>query len=98
MPPDSGRARAVIDAVLPVVDGGRFAVKRVVGEPLMVDAHVITDGHDQLRVMLQWQAEGGEPHETEMKLLVNDVWQACFTPQAQGRAVYRVEAWVDHFH
>lgn len=98
MPPDSGRSRAVIDAVLPVVDGGRFAVKRVVGEPLAVEAHVITDGHDQLRVMLQWQAEGGPWQETEMKHTVNDVWQACFTPQAQGRAAYRVQAWVDHFH
>lgn len=98
MPPDSGQARAVVDAVLPVVDGGRFAVKRVVGEPLAVEAHVITDGHDQLRVMLQWQAEGGALHETEMQHLVNDVWQASFTPQAIGRGFYRVEAWVDHFH
>ena len=98
MPPDSGRVRAVIDAVLPVVDGGRFAVKRVVGEPLDVEAHVITDGHDQLRAMLQWQAEGGPWHETEMKHRVNDVWCACFTPQVQGRGRYRVQAWVDGFH
>lgn len=98
MPPDSGRVRAVIDAVLPVVDGGRFAVKRVVGEPLDVEAHVITDGHDQLRAMLQWQAEGGPWQETEMKHRVNDVWCACFTPQVQGRGHYRVQAWVDGFH
>ena len=29
--PREGRMRAVIDAVRPSVDGGRFAVKRIVG-------------------------------------------------------------------
>ena len=32
-----GRVRAVVDAVLPAVDGGRFAAKRIAGEPVMVD-------------------------------------------------------------
>ena len=29
-----GRLRAVVDAILPVVDGGRFPVKRIAGEPV----------------------------------------------------------------
>jgi starch synthase (maltosyl-transferring) len=29
---EDGRVRAVIDAVLPCVDGGRFAAKRIAGE------------------------------------------------------------------
>ena len=53
-----GRVRAVIDAVLPTVDGGRFPVKRIAGEAVAVEAHCFTDGHDRLRVVLRWQAAG----------------------------------------
>ena len=33
-----GRVRAVIDRVIPEIDGGRFAVKRVVGDRMVVEA------------------------------------------------------------
>ena len=94
-----GRARAVIDAVLPCVDGGRFSVKRVAGEPVAVDAHCLTDGHDKLRVLLRWQLKGSATvdHEVEMKAQGNDVWSAQFTPSQPGRYQYTVTAWVDHF-
>ncbi|HRO60042.1 MAG TPA: DUF3416 domain-containing protein, partial [Burkholderiaceae bacterium] len=49
-PGEMGPKRAVIDRVMPSVDGGRFAVKRVVGEPLIVEADCFTDGHDAIRV------------------------------------------------
>ncbi len=93
-----GRARAVIDAVRPSVDGGRFPVKRVAGEPVGIEAHCFTDGHDRLRVMLSWKLEdsvsGGE---TDMTAQPNDVWSAQFTPPRAGRYRYTVTAWVDHF-
>ena len=37
--------RAVVDRVLPEVDAGRVAVKRVVGDAMTVTAHAFTDGH-----------------------------------------------------
>jgi starch synthase (maltosyl-transferring) len=96
--PEQGQARAVIDAVLPQVDAGRFAVKRVVGEALAVTAHVFTDGHDKVRARLCWRKEGaGSWQETEMQAEGNDVWSASCTPDAQGRWRYTVCAWVDHF-
>ncbi|VTU23637.1 Alpha-1,4-glucan:maltose-1-phosphate maltosyltransferase 2 [Variovorax sp. PBS-H4] len=95
---EDGRARAVIDAVLPNVDGGRFAVKRVAGEALRVQAHCFADGHDVLRVMLRWRAEAdAEWAELPMKPLGNDVWEAEFAPPAIGRYRYTVTAWVDAF-
>ena len=98
---EDGRIRAVIDAVLPVVDGGRFAVKCVVGESFKVTAHCLTDGHDALRVMLWWRPDGAEgataANEVPMKSLPNDVWTGEFTPPAIGRYVYGVVAWVDPF-
>ncbi|RCW68893.1 alpha-1,4-glucan:maltose-1-phosphate maltosyltransferase [Pseudorhodoferax soli] len=96
--PDEGQARAVIDAVLPQVDAGRFAVKRVVGEALAVTAHAFTDGHDKVRVRLCLRKEGADAwQETEMQAVGNDVWSAACTPDAQGRWRYTVCAWVDHF-
>ncbi|MGJ7506723.1 alpha-1,4-glucan--maltose-1-phosphate maltosyltransferase [Variovorax sp. GT1P44] len=97
-PAPDGRSRAVVDAVLPVVDGGRFAVKRVAGEPVCITAHVFTDGHDVPRVMLHWWKDGSERrHEQPMKLRYNDEWLAEFTPPVPGRYVYTVSAWVDGF-
>jgi starch synthase (maltosyl-transferring) len=93
-----GRVRAVIDAVLPVVDAGRFPVKRIAGEAVEVQAHCFTDGHDKLRVVLRWQSVDADyEYEVEMKPRANDVWLADFTPPRAGRYRYTVIAWVDHF-
>ena len=92
------RPRAVIDAVLPAVDGGRFAVKRVVGQPLVAEAHCFCDGHDKLRVMLRWRAEGDKAYsEVEMQHRSNDEWFAAFEVATPGSYSYGVVAWVDHF-
>ena len=94
----AGQQRAVIDAVLPVVDAGRFAVKAIAGEPLRIQANCFTDGHDVLRVMLRWRAEADtSAQEVEMAPGGNDEWFATFTPEAPGRYFYSVVAWVDHF-
>ncbi|MDP9974991.1 starch synthase (maltosyl-transferring) [Variovorax paradoxus] len=93
-----GNRRAVVDAVLPSVDNGRFAVKCIVGERVQVKAHCFTDGHDVLRVLLCWRPQGkAEFREVPMKPLVNDVWEASFAPPALGRYFYTVVAWVDPF-
>ena len=93
-----GRVRAVIDAVLPAVDGGRFPIKCIAGECVAIDAHCFTDGHDKLRVLLRWGAAGAsEEYEVEMKPQGNDVWRAEFTPPRAGRYRYTVWAWVDPF-
>jgi starch synthase (maltosyl-transferring) len=94
-----GRVRAVIDAVLPNVDGGRFAAKRIAGEAVAVEAHCFTDGHDKIRVVLRWGVKGSShaDHEIDMQAQGNDVWTAEFTPSLPGRYQYTVMAWVDHF-
>src|SRR5450631_377045 len=93
-----GRVRAVIDAVLPAVDGGRFPIKRIAGEAVEIEAQCFTDGHDKLRVVLRWQRTGArDEYEVEMKPHANDVWLAEFTPPRADRYRYTVMAWVDHF-
>src|SRR6202011_531576 len=92
------RVRAVSDAVLPMVDGGRFPVKRIAGEAVGIEAHCFTDGHDKLRVVLRWHAIGAsDEYEVDMQPQANDVCFAEFTPPRAGRYRYTVVAWVDHF-
>ncbi|HEY0802416.1 MAG TPA: alpha-1,4-glucan--maltose-1-phosphate maltosyltransferase [Steroidobacteraceae bacterium] len=94
-----GKVRAVIDAVLPMVDGGRCAAKRIAGEAVAVEAHCFTDGHDKIRVVLRWNMIGSANagYEIDMQAQSNDVWTAEFTPPSPGRYQYTVTAWVDHF-
>jgi starch synthase (maltosyl-transferring) len=94
-----GRVRAVIDTVLPTVDGGRFPAKRIAGEVVAVEAHCFTDGHDKLRAVLRWKLVGfaTADFEVDMKAQSNDVWTAEFTPPQPGRYQCIFLAWVDHF-
>ncbi len=96
--PANGQVRAVIDRILPAVDGGRFAVKCVAGEPVVVQASCFTDGHDMLRVLLCWRNDDDTAmREVEMRARGSDVWEARFVPPQAGRYRYTVVAWVDAF-
>jgi starch synthase (maltosyl-transferring) len=94
----AGRQRVVIDRVRPEIDGGRFAVKRTVGETLTVEAHVFTDGHDAIGCrLLSRDARATAWSEKVMEPLGNDVWQADLAITTLGRWHYSVTAWVDPF-
>ncbi|MBI4692973.1 MAG: alpha-1,4-glucan--maltose-1-phosphate maltosyltransferase [Gammaproteobacteria bacterium] len=98
VPAGTGRVRAVIENVRPQVDGGRFPIKRIVGEAVRVTAEVFADGHDCVVVQLLHRHDGDSRwHAAFMQGLGNDRWQATFAPAALGIARYRVRAWVDHF-
>ncbi|MGZ8197776.1 MAG: maltotransferase domain-containing protein, partial [Burkholderiales bacterium] len=93
-----GRVRAVIDRVLPEIDGGRFPVKRIVGDTMVVEADVFGDGHDMLACMLGYRHESEvDWHELPMTLTVNDRWRGEFPLEKLGRYRYTVTVWVDHF-
>lgn len=94
-----GRRRAVIEAVTPrVPDGDRFAVKRVVGERVRVEADIFTDGHDQVSAAVLHRREGADQwSEAPMRAMVNDRWVGEFTVMAEGAHEFAVHAWADHF-
>jgi starch synthase (maltosyl-transferring) len=95
---ETGRRRVVIDRVEPEVDGGRFPIKRVVGETVVVEADAFTDGHDAIVCRLLWRPEAQPKwNQTPMEALPNDLWRAAFTVAEQGRWLYSVVAWVDPF-
>ncbi|MBS0541264.1 MAG: DUF3416 domain-containing protein, partial [Proteobacteria bacterium] len=88
--------RIVIDNITPRVDGGNFAVKRIVGREITVEADVFMDGHDVLAVDLQWKpADDANWQHVPMKHVANDRWRATFTPARIGRWSFTVEACLD---
>ena len=92
-------SRIVIDQVGPALDGGRLPIKRVVGEPVTVEATVFADGHDRLHVAVQHRGPDDRGWSSVPMEATNaglDRWAATFTPEAVGRHRYRVVAWVDH--
>jgi starch synthase (maltosyl-transferring) len=95
---EEGRQRVIIEGVSPAIDCGRFAIKRVVGEEVVVEADAFTDGHDALSLALLYrQANESEWHEVPMEFLVNDRWRGAFTVSAVGLYCYTLLGWVDHF-
>src|SRR5215831_9062056 len=93
-----GRVRAVIEAIEPAVDGGRFPIKRIVGDEISVEADCFTDGHDQLCCLLLHKREDeSEWRSTPMQALGNDRWRGVFTVDSLGAYRYTVSAWVDPF-
>src|SRR4029077_9451872 len=91
-------SRVVIGAVTPEIDGGRFPVKRVVGETVTVGADLFAEGHDRLAGVLRFRWAGEETwHEIPMEAGANDRWEATFTVTQLGTYEYVVHAWVDEF-
>ncbi len=87
-----------IEAVEPAVDGGRFAVKRIAGEPIEVTADIFRDGHDVIAAALLWRRDGDKEWQSvPMRFPDNDRWRASFTPTELGRHVFVIEAWTSVF-
>jgi len=92
------KSRVIIEGVQPEVDGGRFPIKRVVGEEVTAEADIFADGHESLSACLLHRGED-EPNwaETPMEFLVNDRWRGSFVVEKIGCYRYTIIAWVDRF-
>lgn len=99
--------RVAIEAIRPQVDGGRFAIKRIVGDEIMVAADVFSDGHEEIVALLQYRfvepAAAGKNSKSQWQEKTfeprgNDLWQTSFRAEKVGRYAYRVVGWVDRFH
>ncbi|WP_420991884.1 alpha-1,4-glucan--maltose-1-phosphate maltosyltransferase [Cupriavidus sp. 30B13] len=90
--------RIAIENVAPACDAGRFAVRRVAGERVEVEADIWMDGHDKLAAVLLWRGPGEQDWQ-EAPLLpgVNDRWHGSFPLRGMGRHEFTVEAWRDTF-
>src|SRR5262245_7302719 len=89
----------IIEAIAPVVDGGRYPLKREVGAVLEVTADIFKEGHEVLvAFLLHRRADESAWHETAMRFVDNDRWAGSFTLSDNARWVYTIEALADPFH
>ncbi len=88
----------VIENLQPLIEGGRYPIKRIVGEDLAVEADIFKDGHDVVAAVLKWRVLGKrEWRETPMTFVDNDRWRGVCTLYDEAIHEYTVEAWTDTF-
>jgi len=90
--------RVVIERVYPELDCGRYAVKREVGDCLVVSADIFKDGHDAIAAAIRYRPEDEETwSETRMRFVDNDRWTGSFSLDRNTRYEYTIAAWTDWF-
>ncbi|MGH7033015.1 MAG: alpha-1,4-glucan--maltose-1-phosphate maltosyltransferase [Stellaceae bacterium] len=91
-------SRIVIERLYPELEGGRYPVKRVLGERFEAWCDIYRDGHEVLRANLLYRGAAA-PSWTAvpMRLFDNDRWTCAFALTRLGRLDYTIEAWTDLF-
>lgn len=92
-----GRKRVVTENVSPEIDGGRFPIKRVINQKVIVRADVFADGHDVVVAALLFKKADNAWQSVPMQFLGNDRWEGSFTVDEMVPYAYTVEGWVDRF-
>lgn len=91
------QTRIIIENVSPQLDCGVNAIKRIVGQKVIVTAAVFSDGHDVIECCVKYKHEEDENwDEVRMIPTFNDEWIAEFKVEKQGFYSYFVEGWVDY--
>ena len=90
-------SRVIISNVKPVIDCGKYFIKRVVGESVDIYAAIFGDGHDEIAAEVLFR------HFTEkswsssrLYQSVNDDWYGSFTVERQEFYEFKIRAWVDY--
>src|SRR4051812_12297592 len=86
----------------PVLDNGRYAVKRTVGDTVAVSADIFRDGHEKLKAVVRYKAPGGRRWlESELHAVDAHLsgvrWAGEFTVETPGVWQFNFEAWTDRW-
>ncbi|MGH9241722.1 MAG: maltotransferase domain-containing protein, partial [Vicinamibacterales bacterium] len=99
--PIADAGRVVVERLHPEIDGGRFPIKRTVGELVSVSVDMFADGHDVIGGVLKYRPAAPEESspwlEVPLTDLGDDRWGATFTVTELGEYEYTVEGWIDRF-
>ena len=92
--------RIVITQVTPVVDGGLWPAKAVVGEPVPITATVFREGHDAVAATAVLVGPDGTERARARMTCVNpglDAYRVELAADVTGRCTFRVEGWSDPY-
>jgi starch synthase (maltosyl-transferring) len=97
--PDRTLPHLVVSGIAPAVAGGRYAVKRLVGDELRIGADIFIDGHDLLAARVLYRGPGERrPSSAPMEYSFDDDrWYASLQLDRVGDWWFTVEGWVDRF-
>lgn len=88
----------IIQNVTPVVDDGRYPIKREVGDVLEIGADIFREGHDKLTAVMLYRRLGQAAWHEAAMTCVNpglDRWTGGVELSENTTFVYTIEAWVD---
>src|SRR5438552_17229937 len=90
---------AVIENLQPLIDGGRYPIKRVTGDDRVVEADIFKERHDVVAAALKWRMvdETGW-HETSMKSIDNERWRGACILYENAMYEYTVQAGIEAFN
>lgn len=93
--------RIIIEDISPVLDCGRYLVKREVGDKVRVTASIFRDGHELIVAWLLYRIKGENSDWKKVKMnCVNsglDLWQSEFIAEGPGFMEYAIEAYCDYY-
>lgn len=93
--------RLAIEDVRPLIAGGGYPSKAVVGEYLPISALVWREGHDAINATLNVQGPRGSTFESGVRitmtrdLMDQDKMHGAFVPDVPGDWTFQVDAWSD---
>jgi len=91
------RNRVVIEQIAPKIEDGQYAVKRLVGDTIRIEADIICDGHDLINAWVHYRTDGDKKwHTKAFKALGNDRWASEIMLEKQGGYAWFIEAWPDY--
>ena len=92
------RSRPTLVGLAPRTDGGRWPVRRFLGDEMTVQADLIVEGHERIAAELLVRHENDEQETIRrMALRHNDEYLASWTLDRLGTWFFRVRAWADPF-
>lgn len=91
------KKRLVIENVHPEIDGGRFPIKRRIGEKVLIQGNIFTDGDQLVTAECVYRYEGEKYwRHTSMENTGSDIWKGSFKVEKIGLFLYSICAWIDH--
>ena len=91
--------RIPVTSVSPLVEGGDFPLKAVVGEQIPLSAKVFREGHDAVNANVVLTDPSGGEHVVPLTRTNEglSLWEATIEPDRPGNWSYRVEGWSDPY-
>ena len=91
------KSRIIIENIMPVINCGKYAIKRVINEIVHVQADIFGDGHDIIQASIFYKhTKQRSWNETRMHPTLNDSWEGTFKVEKQGNYEYYIQGWEDH--